>query len=165
MNAFEYAMQMELTGKKYFEDQAGKMAEPALKRIFEELTSDEEHHYKVFQMLRDGQSPDYEAAFRTDILATTKNIFQKLSQQKKKFEKFAQGVKDVWIKARDIEDDAETFYREQAAKATDPDQKRIWSRIADEEHKHWVAMDNIVNFLDRPNTWLEDAEWSNIEAY
>lgn len=165
MNAFEYAMKMELDGKTYFEEQAAKMSDPTLKRIFDELASDEDHHYLIFKSLHDGEHPDYEAAFKTDILSTTKNIFQKLSESRIKIANYPADVKAAWVKARDIEDDAENFYREQAAKTTDQTQKRIWDRIAEEEHKHWVAMNHIVDFIDRPNRWLEDAEWSNLEPY
>jgi len=165
MNAFEYAMNMELDGKKYFEEQAQKMTEPALKRIFEELANDEERHYQIFKAMASGKNPEYEEAFKTSILATAKNIFQKLSESGAKVEDFPSNIKDVWIKARDIEDNAETFYREQAEKTEDAAQKKIWIRIAEEEHKHWVAMNNVVNFIDRPNQWLEDAEWNHMESF
>jgi rubrerythrin len=48
---------------------------------------------------------------------------------------------------------------------SDAHQKNILSAIADEEQKHWITMENVVKFLDRPNHWLEDAEWSNLEDY
>ncbi len=163
MNPFEFAMKMELDGKKYFEEQAVAMTDPVLKQIFEELATDEERHYQIFKSLAEGHTPEYEEAFKTNIIGTTRNIFEKLSQEHPELE-FGDDVKKVWIKARDIEDDAETFYNEQAEKATDEAQKKIWSRIAAEEHKHWVAMNNVVNFLDRPNHWLENAEWTQMEG-
>ncbi len=165
MNAFEYAMQMEQDGKAYYEEQAAKMPNPAMKQIFEELARDETKHYETFKAMRDGKKTDYEAAFKTTILDTTKNVFQKMRDEGKEIADFAEGVRQAWDKARDIEDKSETFYREQAGATTDDGQKKIWSRIADEEHKHWVAINNVVKFIDRPNQWLENAEWHNIEPY
>lgn len=165
MNAFEYAMNMEMDGKNYYEEQAAKMTEPAMKRIFEQLAVDEQHHYEIFKQMAEGKMPDYRAAFKTGILATTKNVFQKLRDDKKKFGEFPADVKTAWEKAREIEDRSEKFYREQAEKAGDAEQRKIWTIIGDEEHNHWVAIDNVVSFIDRPNQWLEDAEWSNLEPY
>jgi rubrerythrin len=165
MNAFEYAMKMEQDGKAYYEEQAAKMPNPAMKQIFEELARDETKHYETFKAMRDGKKTDYEAAFRTNILDTTKNVFQTMRDEGKEIADFAEGVRQAWDKARDIEDKSEKFYREQAGSAADEGQKKIWSRIADEEHKHWVAINNVVKFIDRPNQWLEDAEWHNMEQY
>jgi rubrerythrin len=165
MNAFEYAMKMEEDGKAYYEEQAGKMANPAMKQIFEELARDETKHYETFKAMRDGKTTDYEAAFKTKILDTTKNVFQKMRDEGKEIADFAEGVRQVWDKAREIEDKSEKFYREQAGATDDEGRKKLWSRIADEEHKHWVAINNVVKFIDRPNQWLENAEWHNMEPY
>lgn len=47
----------------------------------------------------------------------------------------------------------------------DDNQKNILNKIADEEHKHWVTLESVLQFLKRPEQWLEDAEWNNLEAY
>lgn len=165
IDAFEYAMKMETDGKMYYQGQAAVMPEPALKNIFLELANDEERHYNIFRAMKEGKKGDFAEAFKTTILASTKNVFQKLKAENRSIDDFPSVVKEAWVKAREIEAQAEKFYREQATKSDSVEQKRIWNMIADEEHKHWVAMDNVIHFLDRPNQWLEDAEWSNLEAY
>jgi len=165
MNAFEFAMNMEQDGKKYYEEQAAKMTNPALQRIFRELAHDEQSHYETFKALKDGKKTDYEAAFKTGILATTKNVFEEMRDEGEDIDAFASDVMPAWQKALKIEDDSEKFYREQARKATEASQKKIWTRISDEEHKHWVAITHVIQFIDRPNQWLENAEWTHLESY
>ncbi len=165
IEAFEYAMQMEMDGKKYYLEQAKAMPEPALTRIFEELANDEDRHYQIFRAMKEGKKGDFAEAFKTNILSSTKNVFQKLQAEKRTIDDFPAGVKEAWVKAREIEEKSENFYRAQADQAESDQQMQIWNLIADEEHKHWVAMDNVVSFIDRPNQWLEDAEWSNLEPY
>jgi rubrerythrin len=165
MNAFEYAMNMELDGKKFYEEQAAKMTDPALKRIFEELAIDEQHHYEIFKSMLAGQSADFRSAFKTSILATTKNVFQTMKDAGEDAKEFNNDVREAWMHAREIEDKAEKFYRKQAQETEEQDQKDMWDLIADEEHKHWVAMDNVIRFLDKPKQWLEDAEWSDLDAH
>ena len=102
MNAFEYAMNMELDGKKYYEEQAVAMADSALKRIYDELAGDEQRHYEIFKLLSEGGQADLEAAFRTNVLATTKNVFQELKEANKEVSDFPANVKAAWEKAREI---------------------------------------------------------------
>ncbi|UCC44836.1 MAG: ferritin family protein [Candidatus Zixiibacteriota bacterium] len=164
MNIFEFAMKMELDGKQYYEESAAKVNSPELKRILMELASDEQKHYTIFRALRDGMPVEYDEARKTKVLSEIKNVFETLKARGGDFS-FPDEAKEIWIHAQKIEKDSETFYREQAGEVTDSKQANILNRIADEEHKHWVTMENVINFLDRPNHWLEDAEWSNLEDY
>ena len=165
MNAFEFAMKMELDGKEYYEEHEEKTADPELKKIFSELADDEWRHYELFQAMAAGENPDYDAILKTSILKTTRNVFEKLKASKKEMSAFSADFKEAWLKAREIENKSETFYREQAGKSGGEDQKKIWLRIADEEHKHWVTIESVIGFLDRPKQWLENAEWSNLDPY
>lgn len=161
MNAFEYAMKMEIDGKKYYEEQAAALGDSVLKNIYIELASDEQRHYETFKAMHEGADADINAAFQSNVLSTARNIFQNLKDGKKNLESFPTGVKEAWEKARAIEDKAEKFYREQAGKAEGENEKAMWLKIAGEEHNHWVALDNVIQFIDHPNQYIEDAEWSH----
>ncbi|MCK4573641.1 MAG: ferritin family protein [candidate division Zixibacteria bacterium] len=164
MNVFEYAMQMELDGKTYYEEHAAKIESPQLKRILLELADDEQKHYNIFKAMRDGTSVEYEEAKKSTILAQVKNVFEELKAAEKDYS-FPEKLREIWVKAREVESKAENFYREKANELNDENQKHIFNRIADEEHRHWMTMENVIRFLDRPSQWLEDAEWSNLEDY
>lgn len=164
MNVFEYAMQMELDGKAYYEESANKVDSPELKKILLELASDEDKHYNIFKAMRDDIPVEYEQATETKILSEVKNVFQILKAENKDYT-FPDEAKEIWVHAREVEKQAEEFYRKSADEVDDEKKAGILHKIADEEHKHWVTMENVIKFLDRPNTWLEDAEWNNLEEY
>ncbi|MBU0985050.1 MAG: ferritin family protein [candidate division Zixibacteria bacterium] len=164
MNIFEYAMQMETDGRDFYLKHAETVGHPALKQILVQLADDELKHYNIFKAMKDGGTAEYKEAERTTILATVKNVFQELKDEGKEFS-FAAEAKQIWIEAREVEKKAEEFYREKANEVEGDDQKHILNRIADEERRHWVTMENVIQFLDRPQHWLEDAEWNNLEAY
>ncbi|MCP4684065.1 MAG: ferritin family protein [bacterium] len=164
MNVFEYAMKMETDGRKFYLDSAEKAESPALKKILLQLADDEVKHYAIFKAMKDGEMADYKEAEKTTILKTVKNVFENLRDEGKDLS-FSAEAKKIWEEAREVERQAEEFYREKANELDSEEQKRILNRIADEEHRHWVTMNNVIQFLDRPNHWLEDAEWSNIEDY
>ncbi len=161
MSIFEHAMKMEEDGRAYYLAHAEKTTVPALKKILLELAEDELKHYNLFKALRDSQSASYEEAGATTIFATTKNVFEVLKSEQAGKSLPSDPI-SVWEHARQVEKDAEEFYRGKASEADDDNQKNIWSRIADEEHRHYQALDNVVRFLNKPTQWLEDAEWSNL---
>ena len=164
MNVFEFAMQMEMDGKAYYEENAGKVEDPGLKKILMELAEDEQKHYNLFKALRDGADARYEDAGETAILASVKNVFQTMKDEKRSFA-FADEARKIWSEAQQVEKKSEDFYREKAKEVDDDNQKNILNKIADEEHKHWVTLESVLQFLKRPEQWLEDAEWNNLEAY
>ncbi|MEW6051994.1 MAG: ferritin family protein [Candidatus Zixiibacteriota bacterium] len=161
MSIFEYAMKMEQDGRAFYLEHAAKIRQPELKRILEELAHDELKHYNIFKAMHEGLQADYKESEKTTILNTVKNVFEELKAADKEFS-FPPEAKRIWEQAQEVEKKTEDFYRVKAAEVTDPRQKNVLSRIADEEHRHWVTMQNVIEFLDRPNHWLEDAEWSDL---
>lgn len=163
-NIFDFAMKMEQDGRAFYLEHADKVGHPQLKKILIELADDEAKHYAIFKALRDGQPASYEEAAKTGILGTVKNVFEQLKADKGDYS-FPADARKIWAEAQMVEKKSEDFYREKAGEVSDANQKHILNKIADEEHRHWVTMENVIKFLDRPKTWLEDAEWSNLEEY
>jgi rubrerythrin len=164
MDIFEFAMKMEMDGKNFYLQHAAQAPSPELKRILEELAGDEQKHFEIFKSLQEGLPTKYEEARRTTILSSVKNVFEAMKTENKDYA-FPAGAQKVWEEAREIEKKSENFYREKANEVTSDEQKQILNRIADEEHKHWVTVENIIKFLDRPQHWLENAEWGHLEEY
>lgn len=160
---FEYAMKMETDGREFYLEQANKAERPQFKKIWQQLADDEAKHYKIFKALRDNQTPQ-DADTETTILASVKNIFEELKASGEQFS-FEGDVEKAWAEAREVEQKSEEFYREKAGEVDTEEKARILNRIADEEHRHYVTLDNVIQFLRRPQHWLEDAEWNHLEEY
>ncbi len=163
MNVFEHAMKMEEDGRNYYLDQAKQAKSPALRRILAELADDELKHYNLFKKMRDNQFNADSTASGTGIIETTQNVFDTLKAGMADMNVQEFGPVSVWEHARDVEKKAEEFYREKAAEVDDNDKKQALCQIADEEHRHYIALDSVVKFLSGPKQWLEDAEWGGLE--
>jgi rubrerythrin len=110
-------------------------------------------------------------AVGSEVLKNTRNIFEEMRAGKLVF---TQGhyvdtteETNAYRKARDIEEKSRTFYQEKAETAADNEAKLLLRMLAAEEDKHCRIMDNIIDFVSRPEpgNWLENAEWHHLEAY
>jgi len=164
VNIFEYAMKMEEDGRSLYLKHAERTQNAGLKSILVELAEDELKHYNMFKAMRDAEIVEFKEDEQTSVLSSVKNVFESMKAEGKEIPINGDNKK-VWEEAREIEEKSETFYREKAGEVDNEGQKHILNRIADEEHAHWIALDNVIRFLDRPQQWLEDAEWSNLEDY
>jgi rubrerythrin len=164
MDIFEFAMKMEEDGRAYYLKHAEKTDLPQLKRVLTELADDELKHYKIFKALKDREQAEYREEEKTTILSTTKNVFEQLKSQGKELV-FGGEVRSVWEEAMEVEIKSEKFYREKADEVDDSNQKDIFNKIADEERRHQLVVENVMEFLDRPKQWLENAEWHHLEDY
>ena len=161
MSIFEFAMQMELDGKAYYEELAAKTEVPQLKKVLLEMASDEQKHYKLFKAMNEDEGGAYDTEQATKIFASTSNVFEELKASGEQYT-FGDDIRDAWISARDVEKKAEAFYLQKADEVDDADQKQTLLAIAKEELKHWTVIDHVINFLDQPGTYLENAEWGDL---
>ncbi|MHC4157166.1 MAG: ferritin family protein [Planctomycetota bacterium] len=71
----------------------------------------------------------------------------------------------LYEKAREIEKQARQFYLEKAEAVTDASHKEIFKKLANEEHKHFVLLESICDFVARPQWFLENAEMYRFDDY
>ena len=162
MNIFEHAMKMEKDGIDYYLDHARQTRVPALRRILEDLAEDEQKHYNLFKQMRDNQLSSDIEGFSTSIISTTENIFDTMKKEPASVATLDIGSIGIWEHAMEVEQEAELFYRQQAKQEKDVAIKKVFDQIADEEHRHYVALDSVVKFMREPQQWLENAEWNSL---
>jgi len=159
MNIFEYAMKLEKDGEKYYRELTDKVDSPGIKRILTMLADDEVKHYNIFKNMSKKTEPSMQ---ETDVLKKSRNIFTEM--QGKQVDPGI-GQKEMYKKAQDLEKKTQDFYEKKASEVHDAAQKELFLKIADEEKRHYFLLENIINFVSRPETWLEDAEFNHLEGY
>jgi len=160
MDIFQYAMQMEKDGEDYYRQLAGQTENKGLKTILTMLADEEVKHYNTIEAMK---TEKLQLA-QTTIFNDARNIFVQMKESGEKFG-FAIGQKEVYRKAQDIEKRSEDFYREKANQVEKEYQKEIFLKLAEEEKKHYFLLENIIEFVSRPETWLENAEFYHLEEY
>jgi|SRR5208283_1115511 len=160
MDIFEYAMQMEKDGEIYYRELSDKTGNRGIKSILCMLADAEVIHYNIFQaMKKHEQIP----ATDSKSLEGIKNIFARLKEDGPSEVDSSQV--DLYRKAQDIEKKTQDFYLERAEASKDQIEKAIFQKAANEEKKHYLILENIINFVNTPATWLENPEWYHLEEY
>jgi len=160
MNIFEYAMQMEKDGEDYYRQLAQQAANKGLKTVLTMLADEEVKHYNTIKKMKT-ETPQMT---ETTILIDAKNVFVQIKEMGEKFD-FGIGQPELYKKAQDIEKKSEDFYLEKTNEVKEEHQKESFLRLADEEKKHYFLLENIIEFVSRPETWLENAEFYHLEEY
>ncbi len=160
VDIFEYAMQMEKDGENYYHQLAQQTANKGLQTILIMLAEDEVKHYNAIERM---QTTEVHIA-ETTILTDAENIFAQIKESGESFD-FDIKQTELYKKAQDIEERSWNFYLEKADEVEEEYQKEIFLRLAAEEKKHYFLLDNIIEFVSRPEEWLENAEFYHLEEY
>ena len=160
MGIFEYAMQMEKDGEDYYRQLAQQAANKGMKTILTMLADEEVKHYNAIQKAKIGKSQATETAILTDA----KNVFAQIEESSESFDSGIEQI-ELYRKAQNIEKKSRDFYLERANEVAEEYQKELFLKLADEEKKHYFLLDNIIDFVSRPETWLENAEFNHLDEY
>ena len=161
MNIFDFAMEKEKYSEDYYRQLAGKTENIGLKNIFTMLTDEEAKHYTIVAKMKENINPELA---KTTILSDAKEIFVKMRDVAEKFD-FNISQVELYNKAKDIEVQSRKFYLEKKEQVENASQKEIFQKLADQEQMHYVLIDNIIDFVSKPQTWLENAEWHHLDEY
>jgi len=160
MDIFDYAIQMEKDGEAYYREIAKKTGDKGVSTIMNILADEEVRHYKILQDMKTG-TPDLP---ETKVLSEVKNIFAGMRENNEQPSPDASQV-EMYTKAQELEKKSQEFYEEKSGEVELPAQKELLLRIADEEKRHFVLLENIIEFVCKPQTWLENAEFNKLEEF
>ncbi len=160
MDIFKYAMQMEKDGEDYYRQLAQQTSNKGLQTILTMLADEEVKHYNAIQKAKTGKSRMTE----TTIPADAKNVFVQIKESNESFD-FDIKQTGLYKKAQDIEKKSRDFYLKKANEVEEKHQKELFLKLADEEKRHYLLLDNIIEFVSMPETWLENAEFFHFEEY
>ena len=163
MNIYDFAIDFEIENREFYEECAANTPQEDLKSVFLELAGEEKKHENIVRQLKENKEVDEVEA---GILPKAKEAFKKISENMPSGDNvMGEEQVDVYKKAVNLETKSYEFYQERAEEADSELVKNTFNRLAEEEKKHERIIDSIIEMVDRPNTWLEDAEWNHLEDY
>lgn len=162
MNIYEYAMQMEKDGERYYRELAENAGNEGLRNILNMLAEEEVKHFHVLQHMRNNDAQVEYA--ETDLLADAKNVFIAMREEQGTVLP-SQEQAALYRSVQETESKSYKFYLEKSETAESEAERELLLRIAEEERRHMVLMGSIADFVSRPETWIEDAEFNHLDEY
>lgn len=161
MNVFDFAINMELDGKAFYEKLATEVDDIGLKSIFTSLAQDEQKHCDILRSLQAGSHLEMVDSV---VLEEAKNLFEQLMTDPNIAGSLKKSLSGYQY-ARKIEADSVKLYEGMAQKEQNPETARILLWIANEEKKHFNILDNLYDYTLAPQNYLAWAEFSNLKEY
>jgi rubrerythrin len=161
MNSLEFAIKMELDGEKYYKEQAEINKENSLNTVFLLLAKDEAIHAEILKSKFNGTSY---ALTENDTLAESKNIFQGIGDFKNKI-KCEPNQLDLYREALDKEKHSIDLYEKLLSEAVDENEKALYEYLIKQEKEHFVILEEFVLRVNRPDEWIESAEFGVRQDY
>jgi rubrerythrin len=161
MEVLQFAITMEKDGEAYYRSQAAKNDGNALKVIFEMLADDEAKHARILQEMLDDFPYDLESANNLqnhmNLFLTAKDYCETVAGQASQVE--------LYHTALDKEKQSIDLYASLQDKATDDVSHQLFEFLVKEENGHYRLLEELFHHVNRPNEWVESAEFGVREDY
>lgn len=161
MDVFEFALEFEKENKEFYRECAEKADHNSLKRVFNYLADEEEKHEEIVKQL---QAEETVEKVESDIIPKAKKAFDEIAEDLPE-RIFNDDQLDAYQKALELEKRSVEFYQSKLEEAELPQVKKVFRKLANIEKNHQKIMENIYQFVSKPERWLDDAEWYHLEEY
>lgn len=160
LNLYDVALKMENDSRAFYLKQAEISENEGLKNIFYKLADDEKRHYEYVRGL--GMvNQDFE---ESDVLTDVKNVFNQLLVDNVRFEMDLTTI-EAYEFAKGMEQESAAYYKNMQSETDDPKALKMLRLLEREERKHIVALEDMILYMKKPETWVEDAEFTIREEY
>lgn len=155
MDILEFALEKERLSHEYYQQLADKTENIGLRNILKMLAEEELVHCSVIENMKSSIPIQLT---ETSVLDDAKDIFNDIKESFGKFNFTATEV-ELYRVARDNKRKSMEFYQQKALEVEDEIQKEIFEDLAADERKHYKVIDNICEFVEAPDCYLENAEF------
>ena len=158
MDILEFAINMELDGEKYYNEQAALNQDNSLNSVFLMLAKDENNHAKILRSR--SQGAPYE--LNELVLSTTKSVFQEMVDFKIETKQKPEQV-DLYRLALEKEKQSIDLYIKLLSEANAD--RELFQFLIKQEEEHFEIIEEIIKMVNRPNDWVESAEFGIRKEY
>lgn len=159
MNSIEFAINLEMKGKKFYLQQAENTKDSGLKSIFLTLAEEESIHARILK--NKAETLPYELV---DTYAEIKNLFVEIGAYKDLI-KTTPDVIDAYRTALENERKSIELYNEMLKETSNEKDRKIIEFILEQENDHYKVMEQLVEMVSRPQEWVESAEFGVRKEY
>jgi len=167
IEALQYAIQMEIDGKEYYQKAGKKSCVKAGKELFEWLAEQEDWHRQKFEQIY--KAIQANKTWPDVIIQTGKEgeVGALLARAAKSAEcksKTHRAELNAIDRAMEMETKTFDYYKKQGESAAYEAQKGFYRALAAEERKHYLALVDYREYLVDPEGWLTKTEHHSLDG-
>jgi rubrerythrin len=150
------AVQLEVDGRAFYLDAAGKVTSPAVKQVLESLAKDEESHIRWIE--ENLGIPESAGQLNRESYDRVKHIFAAVPKDQR--ERFVTSPDDIAPLRQAIDREVKTAnaYTKWADEVDDPTLKGILQKLAEVERFHEKLLENTILYLENPDQYFQQEE-------
>jgi rubrerythrin len=156
----EQAIQLEVKAESHYREAAQMTSDSNACEILEYLADEEAQHAKILRGML-----DVEDLRNSHLLEKARVWVRGVVEGGLSAISFDVDLLAVLRRAMDIEQATESFYRDCAIAAEQASTVGLFTTLADIEKGHFLLIGSLVEYFDRPNEWIESAEFGLRDEY
>jgi len=159
--ALTRAIELEVEGRRFYLDAAGRSQNEFGKSVFNFLAAQELKHQEKIKDIynrveKDGQWPTMFIPAHVEQPVFTPQAAKEISG--------AEGEREAIKTAMGLEDDSINYYDGLSRKAQEHFEKKFFAALSLEERGHYLMLLDMMEYLDDPQGWFERKEKSQLEG-
>ena len=158
MDLISFAINMEVEGEAYYRKQATLHAGDGLKVVFTLLADEESMHAALLRRVAQGQPYTLEASARPEW----RNVFTSKENFQDETKQLPEQV-DVYRMAHELEEKSIALYKQLLEQSSET--RELFTFLIAQEQEHEQILDELIKRVNRPNEWVESAEFGLREDY
>jgi rubrerythrin len=167
IKALQSAIQMEIDGKKYYEQMSQQIGNELGSRLFSQLAIEEDYHRQKFESIfkviqKENTWP--EVQFNENQGKTLKNIFSKASLKLTSKSAVSSSEKEAVQKAMTMENKTLDYYKECSLKSNFKAEKKYYETLAGEESSHHAVLLDYFEYINDPANWFTMKERHSLDG-
>ena len=166
LQALKDALRMELEGRQFYLEAAGKVQNPGVRQILEYLAESEKYHIEKFNEIyrdleKDPAWTESMAAFNPPrhepyICVLAMAQADQETGGKDDLQALRTGIQ--------MEDCSIDYYTKLARESKNPLARRFFMSVAHEERGHYLTLMDMHNYLTMPEDWFYVKQMSNVDG-
>jgi rubrerythrin len=162
MNFFKFALEMEKKTIESYRMLAEKcQSNEGVKNILLMLAEDHKKHTRTLEEMQNKAAVEMK---ETGVFREARVLFTNMQEDKNPFSCDIDQVK-LYEDARELVLKKLQFYTDIVDQMETEEDKTLLKKMAEEEKKQAAVLENIIEMIRRPQTWLEDAEFHHLDEY
>jgi rubrerythrin len=167
IEGLKLAMQIEIDGKKYYEESAEKSVSALGKQLFEWLAGEEDKHRNRFEQIYDSISNRRNwprILIEPDGENRARNMFLEAARSAPSGTKDSSIEQDIIVKALEMEDKTYNLYNDRSKSAKSIAEKNFYNALAAEERGHFMALTDYREYLIDPTGYFTRTERHSLDG-